>query len=153
MQHKKFEGRSYEEYVGAAVTGWSILYTGLELAWLAGIISIPEPVSKLLFVADLAMAIVSSSKEQTESYQDGIWYVCKWSSGYWDYFSKLELENFITVDKSPDKRPCFGIKVYVDKYKTTYFVSRCVPEFNDASGNLGEPLGFYGRLPSEMIYG
>jgi hypothetical protein len=73
----KFEGQSYEQYVGAAVTGWSILYTGLELAQLVGIISIPEPVSKLLFVADLAMAIVSSSKEQTTSYQDGIWYVCK----------------------------------------------------------------------------
>jgi hypothetical protein len=150
---KKFEGQSYEEYVGAAVTGWSILYTGLEFLKLLGLISIPEPVSKLLFVADLALAIVSSSKEQTTSYQDGILYVCKWSSGLFDDFHKLELENFITVDKTPDKRPCFGIEAIVDNYKTTYFATRCVPEFNDASGSINEPLGFYGKPPSEMIYG
>lgn len=151
----KFEGQSYEQYVGAAVTAWSILYTGLELAQLVGIISIPEPVSKLLFVANLAMAIVSSSKEQTTSYQDGIWYVCKWSSGFWGYFNRLQLENAIRIYKRQNKQPCFGINAKIEGLETQYLAIICVPEYNpnNLTGDIFEPLGFYGRPPSEMIYG
>jgi hypothetical protein len=150
----KFKGQSYEQYVGAAVTGWSILYTGLELARLLGIISIPDPVSKALFVVNLATAIVSSSKERTESYQDGTWYVCKWNSGFFDYFSRLQLENFMLVDKSQDKRPCFEIKVKIDNFETQNLTAICVPEYNpnNLTGDIFEPLGFYGRPPGEMIY-
>jgi hypothetical protein len=112
-------------------------------------------VSKALFVVNLATAIVSSSKERTESYQDGTWYVCKWNSGFFDYFSRLQLENFMLVDKSQDKRPCFEIKVKIDNFETQNLTAICVPEYNpnnNLTGDIFEPLGFYERPPSEMIY-
>jgi hypothetical protein len=46
------------------------------------------------------------------------------------------------------------IKVKIEDYETQNLTAICVPEYNpnNLTGDIFEPLGFYGRPPSEMIY-
>jgi hypothetical protein len=149
---KRVEGTSIDEYIGAVVTAWSIISTGIEIASLLGV-TFPSPVSAGVAAAGMLITILYMAREtlSVSKTPDG-YYVCSWSPGI-NVYKVVELQLSIPYTSIPQN---IYIKVGANDLWYTKPITFKIPSWPydqiDASINERYP-GFYGRHPGEVIYG
>jgi hypothetical protein len=149
---KRIEGTSLDPYIGAAVTAWSIISTGIEIASLLGL-TFPSSVSAGVAAAGMLITILNMARESlsVSKTPDG-YYVCSWSPGI-NVYKVVELELVIPYSGIPQN---IYIKVGANDLWYTKPITFKIPSWSysqiDASINERYP-GFYERHPGEVIYG
>jgi hypothetical protein len=149
---KRVEGTSIDEHIGAVVTAWSIIATGIEIATLLGV-TFPSPVSAGVAAAGMLITILYMAREtlSISTTPDG-YYVCSWSPGI-NVYKVVELQLSIPYTSIPQN---IYIKVGANDLWYTRPITFKIPSWPyeqiDASINERYP-GFYGRHPGEVIYG
>ncbi|MCC6061437.1 MAG: hypothetical protein LM581_00520 [Desulfurococcales archaeon] len=149
---KRVEGTSIDEYIGAVVTAWSIIATGIEIASLLGV-TFPPVVSAGVAAAGMLITILYMAREtlSVSITPDG-YYVCSWSPGI-NVYKVVELQLSIPYSGIPQN---IYIKVGANDLWYTRPITFKIPSWPyeqiDASISERYP-GFYGRHPGEVIYG
>jgi hypothetical protein len=153
VRHGK--GSSLEKYVGAAATAWGLISTGLEVASLLGYTT-PEPVSKGAVIAGFAITVLMSATESRVAKYENGYYTCTWSSGLSSY-EWVEVEIYLNYNRiNPKLGNHFSVSAMANDVWELKDQTVSIPYY---PYSIVDPTvyevynSFYGRPPSEVIYG
>jgi hypothetical protein len=148
---KRTTGTKYDQYIGAVVSLWGFISTGIEVySWFSGL---SIEVSAGVFVADRLVELLQGLKESlnVERTSDG-YYVCSWSPGINDY-KEGELELFITYPSQPENNTFYVLLDDNEGWRLRPVkVTIPVYSYDDVMNSIDERfVGYYGRV--DVYYG
>ena len=149
------EGTRLDQYIGAAVVVWAIIFIGTEIAALLGL-GIPGYILAGVLVGSMLMFVLQMSKETLSVYMDPDgYYYCVWNPGINSY-SIAQLELTMIYQYSPQSPQIIWIKVGANEVWLTRPIPITISGWSESQidSSVDEVYyGFYGRLPGEVIYG